>query len=148
MKYWTVFGLLIFSTGLYATKPCPLSKCINYPVTSTDPAQYFDKNKCIKSSDWVATGQIKVKTHNFIGMLLNKDFMSFDFIVKNWEKGKELIKEQIPFKVGWCNNPLPPNSETKGIFRFYGVIIDKLGEEKEYGYLYIEKISEKNIDTK
>lgn len=135
MKYWILISLLFLSVETFATKPCNPSPCF-----TDSTAQKFDKEKCTSSSDWVAVGEIQIKAHDFIGMPLNRDFVLFDFIVKDWEKSITLKKAKIPFKVGWCMNQMFPYENSKGLFRFYGILhVDREGE-KEYRYLYIEKL--------
>lgn len=138
MKYWIILSLLLLSVDSFATKVCHTPPCYTDAT-----AQNFDIEKCTNAANWIATGKISIKSHDLIGMPLNKDFVSFDFLVKVWEKSDNLkMKEmkKIPFKVGWCINQIFPYESTTGLFRFYGTLTETKEDEKEYRYLYIEKL--------
>ena len=130
-----MLSFLFLPLQAYSTKSCPTPPCYSDATKRT-----FDKKKCTIASDWTAVGEIQIKTHDFIGMPLNKDFIAFNFIPKMWEKSVSSAKKKIPFKVGWCKNQMFPYNNSNGLFRFYGTMYTTREGELEYRYLYIERL--------
>jgi len=128
--------LPLFPVKVFATKACPLPPCY-----TKAPEYNFDKQRCRLNADWIATGKIKVISHDYQGMPLAKDFLTFIFTANNWEKGKLLRKDKILFTVGWCKNQIFPKNATNGDVRIYGITVKKSGQPDEYQFIYIEKIS-------
>ncbi|MDT8405363.1 hypothetical protein [Sulfuriflexus sp.] len=130
MKFLLALMALFLPAYALATKTCPPSPCFE--------DSRFSSKMCEAVSDWVAIGSIENIIHDPQGEPLLKDFASFTFKIKSWEKGADKDLDMIRFKVGWCSNRQELPEDTSGLFRLYGkrYVID---EQSTYEYLYIDR---------
>jgi len=134
-KTFVILALLLLPMQALATKACALPPCYTDATASK-----FDKGKCSMHSDWIATGKINVIAHDYQGMPLNKDFLTFSFEAQQWEKGKQFAQAQLLFTVGWCENQIFPEN-VMGKVRIYGKVVPQSEGHAEYRFLYIEPLS-------
>jgi hypothetical protein len=105
-----------------ATKPCPEDPCYT--------PNEFHAEACRGLAKWIVVAKLVSIKHHPQPPPVLKDFAEFEVAVEKWEKGQAAV-EKLKFRVGWCNNSLPPPKRIGARMRIYGTG-DPAAKEPQY----------------
>jgi hypothetical protein len=111
MRRLVTVAVLGWALTATATKPCPEDPCYT-------PGE-FHAGACRALAKWIVVARLTAIRHQPQPAPVLKDFAEFEVQIEKWEKGQSTV-EKLQFRVGWCDNSLPPPKQIGARMRIYG----------------------------